>query len=31
LNLIKMMFHPKKMIKEAGTGQREGKEDAGPL
>lgn len=31
LNLIKMMFNPKQMKKEAGTGMREGKEDAGPL
>ena len=30
-NLIKMMFHPKLMEKEAGKGMREGKEDAGPL
>jgi len=30
-NLIKMMFTPKQMEKEAGTGRREGKEDAGPL
>lgn len=30
-NLIKMMFHPKIMRKEAGMGVREGKEDAGPL
>ena len=30
-NLIKMMFHPKQMRKEAGKGMREGKEDAGPL
>ncbi|RBQ22555.1 Riboflavin synthase [Candidatus Methanobinarius endosymbioticus] len=31
LNLIKMMFTPKQMEKEAGKGMREGKEDAGPL
>ena len=30
-NLIKMMFHPKLMEKEAGKGMREGKEDVGPL
>ena len=30
-NLIKMMFTPKQMEKEAGTGRREGKEDAGSL
>lgn len=30
-NLIKMMFNPKAMIKEAGLGLREGKDDAGPL
>lgn len=30
-NLIKMMFHPKTMRKEAGMGVREGKEDASPL
>ena len=30
-NLIKMMFHPKQMRKEAVKGMREGKEDAGPL
>ena len=30
-NLIKMMFHPKQMRKEAGKGMREGKEDAGTL
>ena len=30
-NLIKMMFSPKQMEKEAGMGIREGKEDAGPL
>ncbi|MBR5504206.1 MAG: riboflavin synthase, partial [Methanobrevibacter sp.] len=30
-NLIKMMFHPRLMEKEAGKGMREGKEDVGPL
>jgi len=30
-NLIKMMFSPKLMEKEAGMGMREGKDDAGPL
>jgi len=30
-NLIKMMFSPKQMQKEAGMGIREGKEDVGPL
>lgn len=30
-NLLKMMFNPKAMRKEAGMGMREGKEDAGPL
>lgn len=30
-NLIKMIFNPKQMEKEAGTGMREGKEDAGSL
>ncbi|BBL60991.1 MAG: riboflavin synthase [Methanobrevibacter arboriphilus] len=30
-NLLKMMFTPKQMQKEAGMGMREGKEDAGPL
>jgi len=31
LNLIKMVFKPKQLEKEAGMGMREGKEDAGPL
>ncbi|ADP77003.1 riboflavin synthase alpha chain [Methanothermus fervidus DSM 2088] len=30
-NLIKMLFKPKKMIREAGMGKREGKPDVGPL
>lgn len=30
-NLIRMLFHPERMKKRAGTGQREGFEDAGPL
>ncbi|MDR2966604.1 MAG: riboflavin synthase [Methanobacteriaceae archaeon] len=30
-NLIKMIFKPKQLEKEAGMGMREGKEDAGPL
>ena len=30
-NLIKMVFKPKQLEKEAGMGMREGKEDAGPL
>ena len=30
-NLIKMMYHPKAMRKEAGTGVREGKPNVGPL
>ena len=30
-NLIKMMFKPKQLQREAGMGMREGKEDAGPL
>ncbi|MCQ2971764.1 MAG: riboflavin synthase [archaeon] len=30
-NLIKMMFKPKVMRREAGQGKREGKEDVGPL
>ena len=30
-NLIKMIFKPKQMVKEAGMGIREGKEDIGPL
>jgi riboflavin synthase len=30
-NLIRMLFHPEKMTKRAGTGQREGFEDAGAL
>ncbi len=30
-NLIRMLFHPEKMTKRAGTGQREGFKDAGPL
>lgn len=30
-NLIKQLFRPEEMTKRAGTGQREGFEDAGPL
>ena len=30
-NLIKILFHPEKLTKKAGTGQREGFPDAGPL
>jgi riboflavin synthase len=30
-NLIKMLFNPKLLKREAGMGMREGKEDAGPL
>ena len=30
-NLIKMLFNPEKMTKKAGTGQREGFEDVGPV
>jgi len=30
-NLIKMVFKPKQLQKEAGMGMREGKQDAGPL
>ncbi|RMF91181.1 MAG: riboflavin synthase [Methanobacteriota archaeon] len=30
-NLLRMLFHPERMTKRAGTGQREGFEDAGPL
>lgn len=30
LNVIKMLARPEKMIKEAGTGQRQGFEDVGP-
>ena len=30
-NLIKMMYHPKAMRKETGTGVREGKPNVGPL
>ncbi|MDK2892077.1 riboflavin synthase [Methanohalophilus sp.] len=30
LNVIKMLFKPQQLIKEAGTGQRQGFEDAGP-
>lgn len=31
LNLINLLYHPEKLTKKAGTGQREGFEDAGPL
>ncbi len=30
-NAVKLMTHPKQLIREAGTGQRQGSEDAGPL
>ncbi|WP_340818613.1 riboflavin synthase [Methanolobus sp. WCC4] len=30
LNVVKMLARPEKMIKEAGTGQRQGFEDVGP-
>ncbi len=30
-NLLKLLFHPEKLTKKAGTGQREGFPDAGPL
>jgi riboflavin synthase len=30
-NLIRMMLHPEKMTRRAGTGQREGFDDAGSL
>ncbi|MGZ7043383.1 MAG: riboflavin synthase [Methanobacterium sp.] len=30
-NLVKMMFKPEAMIKEAGKGMREGREDVGPV
>ena len=31
LNVIKLLFKPEKLVREAGTGQRQGFEDAGPL
>ena len=31
LNAIKLLFEPKKLIKEAGMGEREGYKDAGPI
>lgn len=31
LNLINLLFHPEKLTNKAGTGQREGFEDRGPL
>lgn len=31
LNLLKMLFHPERLTKKAGTGQREGYPDVGPL
>ncbi len=31
LNVIALLFHPEKLTKQAGTGQRQGFEDAGPL
>jgi len=30
-NVIKLLFHPEKLIKDAGMGKRQGFEDAGPL
>lgn len=30
-NLVNLLFHPEKLTRNAGTGQREGFEDAGPL
>ncbi len=30
-NLLKLLFHPEKLTREAGTGQREGFKDAGSL
>jgi riboflavin synthase len=30
-NAVRMIFHPDDMTKRAGTGRRQGKEDAGPL
>jgi riboflavin synthase len=30
LNAVKLVLHPKELIKEAGTGQRQGFSDAGP-
>lgn len=30
-NLLRMLFHPEKMLRRAGTGQREGFKDAGPV
>lgn len=30
-NLVKLLFHPEKLTKKAGTGQREGYSDEGPL
>jgi len=29
--VIKLLFKPENLIREAGTGQRQGFEDAGPL
>ncbi|MFQ6105919.1 MAG: riboflavin synthase [Candidatus Hydrothermarchaeaceae archaeon] len=31
LNALKLLFHPEKLARNAGTGQREGYPDAGPL
>jgi riboflavin synthase len=31
VNVVKLLYKPKKLIKEAGTGQRQGFEDVGPL
>ncbi|HIE33584.1 MAG TPA: riboflavin synthase [Candidatus Altiarchaeales archaeon] len=30
-NVMNLLFHPDKLIKEAGMGKRQGREDAGPL
>jgi riboflavin synthase len=31
LNVVNMLFHPEKLVKQAGTGQRQGFEDVGTL
>jgi len=31
INVINLLFHPEKLQRQAGTGQRQGFEDAGPL
>ena len=30
-NVVKLLYHPEKLTREAGSGEREGFEDAGPL